>query len=96
MPKDMDVVEWLEKQRDDRVIARETLEAEHAQGTMSMAPSDDGSTKYLYTAAQEIKSLRTRMELATKILKERGITLLPAITICPNTGKECERSPEKD
>ena len=61
----MDILDWLQQERDRRVAAREP-----SAGTMT-AP-DDGSAAYLFEAYIEIKKSRERIATFTKVLKERG------------------------
>lgn len=69
---DLDPYDWLLQERDRVVAERRKLEAESDESTMSTAPPDNGASKYLFLAATELKSLRERMALATKVMSGRG------------------------
>jgi hypothetical protein len=66
---DLDPLDWLLAERDRVVAERRALETD--ESTMSTAPPDTGASKYLFLAATELKILRERMELATRVMSGR-------------------------
>ena len=69
---DIDPYEWLLQERDRVVAERRKLEVDSDEQTMSMAPPDNGASKYLFQAAEELRTLRERLAACIKVLKERG------------------------
>lgn len=73
---ELDVLDWLNRERDRVVAERAKVEAEYVEATMSMAPPDDGTSRYLFAVITEIGKNRERMALFQRALQGRVIVAL--------------------
>lgn len=85
LPKNLDTIEWLLGERDR--VAKERDDCSMGDPTNNILSAE---ADYLYRAAQELQKNRARIEIFTKVLRNRGIAIAePVAQLCPTTGIIC-------